>query len=456
MKQIKVDKIDIINDIETPVSAYLKLSKNAEKSFLLESVEKGTTIGRYSIIGIGTNMIFKSKGQDIIIDKNGTNEKINDDPLEFLKEYYSNITTDSDAIYTGGGVGYFSYDSIRLWENIPNNNPDVIDIPEIYLMFPDVFVIFDHLKHTISLITNHKDENSGKKLEKYKSLLLSSQVSEFVKEGEKCNYESNFTEEKFEKIVEKSKEYIKEGDIFQVVPSQRLSTKIKQHPFDIYRRLRVINPSPYMFYLDFGDMQLVGSSPEMLVKKSGERVFVRPIAGTRKRGKTKEEDEAMEKELITDKKELAEHTMLVDLARNDLGKISKYGTVRVTEEFIIEKYSHVIHIVSEVEGISDRNAVDVFKAAFPAGTVSGAPKIRAMEIINEFEPDRRGVYAGAVGYIDYTGNMDTCIAIRTMIIKDSTAYLQAGAGIVIDSIPRLEYKETINKLKVLMNALEGL
>jgi len=431
---------EIICDTETPVSAYQKIA--SDNSFLLESVEKGEVLGRYSFLG---------KGE--LVD------------LSILDRFKPVVFEDLPRFHSGI-VGYFSYDYIRNIEKIPNKNPDPLNLPETNFIFAKNLLAFDHIKHKIIVISNAIIEGDIKKayenacqeidkLEKELSKKIQpTHISIDNKNSSSPIFKSNFTKEQYYKIVEKAKSYIKDGDIFQVVPSQRFETTLSSNPFDIYRKLRIINPSPYMFYINFGDFQLVGASPEILVRLENKIATVRPIAGTRPRGKTKEEDNKNEKELLSDKKEKAEHIMLVDLGRNDLGRICNYNSIQVTDLMTIERYSHVMHIVSNVQGKlqKGKTALQVFNACFPAGTVSGAPKIRAMEIIDELEPVRRSIYSGAVGYFDFAGNMDTCIAIRTIVIKNKKAFIQAGGGIVADSNPELEYQETINKAKAMLKA----
>ena len=373
--------------------------------------------------------------------------------------------------FQSGVVGYFAYDTIRYFEDIPRAKPDPLQLPDCYLMVADQLIVFDHVKHTLTVIKNvflEEDEDPAQQYRRACSkvewlvrrineiVLVPQNIGSTTPKNELPEFTSNTTREQYMDMVVRAKEYIHAGDIFQIVPSQRLATKISGDPFDIYRSLRRVNPSPYMFYLKFGDLKVVGSSPEVLVRVEDGVVTTRPLAGTRHRGVDEAEDMRLEKELLADPKERAEHVMLVDLGRNDLGRICEYGSVKVTEQMKIERYSHVMHIVSNVEGDArpDANALDILGACFPAGTVSGAPKVRAMEIINELETEERGIYAGAVGYIDFSGNLDTCIAIRTIVVKDDTAYIQAGAGIVADSDPASEYQETINKATALLKAVE--
>ncbi|MBA7544699.1 Anthranilate synthase component 1 [subsurface metagenome] len=369
--------------------------------------------------------------------------------------------------FSGGAVGYLSYDLVRFFEKLPEFNSDDLKLPDVYLIFSDTLVVFDHLKHKIKIISNAYVNGEDlvksyqramakidKIIAKLKSPLNLSSQSSFSKKR-KVSFSSNLSKSSFVKKVKKAKEYIKAGDIIQVVISQRFQTEIRTEPFNLYRALRSINPSPYMYYLKFKDLKLIGSSPEILVRLEGGRVTVRPIAGTRPRGKDEKEDRFLEKELLSDEKEKVEHIMLVDLGRNDIGKVCRYGSVKVNELMKVERYSHVMHLVSNVNGKvkKDKDQFDVLRSSFPAGTVTGAPKVRAMEIIEELEPIRRGPYAGAVGYFSFSGNLDACITIRTLVIKNNVAYLQAGAGIVADSIPEKEYEETKNKAKALMEAI---
>jgi anthranilate synthase component 1 len=354
---------------------------------------------------------------------------------------------------------------VRRIERLPTDKPDTLELPETFFLFARNLLVFDHVKHKILIISNafiDKDaaiayDAALEAINELEDQLLEPLAAEPIQlstQSKVPEFESNFSKEQFCKAVETAKEYIRAGDIFQVVPSQRFSIKLEDKPFNIYRKLRIINPSPYMFFIDMGDFQLVGSSPEILVRLEDRVATVRPIAGTRPRGSDELEDKRLEKELLADKKEIAEHVMLVDLGRNDLGRVCDYGSVQPAELMAIERYSHVMHIASEVRGtvLAEKTAIDVLNACFPAGTVTGAPKIRAMEIIDELEPERRGLYAGAIGYFDFAGNMDTCIAIRTMVLKDQMAYLQAGAGIVADSVPEVEYTETVNKAQAMMRA----
>jgi len=462
---------EIVADLFTPVSAYKKISEDASYSFLLESVEGGENIARYSFLGSNPYLIFKSKGRkvEIIKPKVKRKEKIkSDNPLDELKNILSRfkpVEVEGLPRFSGGAVGYLSYDLVRFFERLPSQNVDELNLPDCWFLFTDTILIFDHLRHRIKVLSNaiiNKDvgEDYQRAVAKIDELVERLKrplpVSKSKRRKKKKKIKSNFTQDEFEKAVKKAKGYVEKGDVVQVVLSQRFSTSTQAEPFDIYRALRSINPSPYLYYLSFPQLKIVGSSPEVLVRREESKVETRPLAGTRPRGKTEKEDKRLKDELLRDKKERAEHVMLVDLGRNDLGRVCQYGTVEVVELMGIEKYSHVMHIVSEVRGKlkPGEDAFSVIKACFPAGTVSGAPKIRAMEIIDELEKSLRGPYAGAVGYFSFSGNMDTAITIRTIIIKNKTAYVQAGAGVVADSIPKREYEETKNKARALLKAIE--
>lgn len=465
---------EILADYDTPVSAFRKID-SSDFSFLLESVEGGEKWGRYSFLGTDPSVIFRSKGSDIEILENGESKTFKANPIDALRELlsrYRPVVTKDIPRFHGGAVGYFSYDTVRFIEDIPEIADDELELWDSIYMITDCVLVFDNINHKIKIIANayvpSADEaeqeysNAVNKIEKIKEKLRSSVDKKYLnsnggdKSTDEVILESNFEPEKFKQSVEKTKEYIRAGDIIQAVISQRWKTDLKVDTFDLYRALRVLNPSPYMFYLKMGDQAFVGSSPEVMVRVEGSRIENRPIAGTRPRGKTKKEDIQFEKDLLSDPKEKAEHIMLVDLARNDLGRVAKVGTVEVDELMTIERYSHVMHIVSNViaELEEGKDAFDVIKATFPAGTLSGAPKVRAMEIIEETEPSRRGAYGGAIGYFSFTGNMDSCITIRTFVVKDNKIYIQAGAGIVSDSVPETEYQESVNKVKALVKAVE--
>ena len=462
---------EVLADLDTPLSAYLKLA-NAPYSYLFESVHGGEKWGRYSIIGLPCAKRIKIFGKKIFIENDfGSSESIEvEDPLSWIEEYQKTFNVpDIQGLprFTGGLVGYFGYETIRYIEPKLANveKPDVIGTPDILLMLSEEVVVFDNLSGKLYFIvmadTSNENayEDGQKRLQQLEQLLHQSVPtykpslkSVQVKEED---FISGFTEDGYKQAVAKAKQYIVDGDVMQVVLSQRLTIPFSASPLDLYRSLRSLNPSPYMYYLNLDDHYVVGSSPEILVRLEDNEVTVRPIAGTRPRGATEAEDIALEKELLADPKELAEHLMLIDLGRNDAGRVSKIGSVELTDKMLVERYSHVMHIVSNVTGELKENmsAMDVLRATFPAGTVSGAPKIRAMEIIDELEPVKRGVYSGAVGYLSWNGNMDTAIAIRTAVIKDKTLSIQAGAGIVYDSVPQNEWDETMNKARAVFRAV---
>lgn len=460
--------LEISGDTETPITLFKKLCKTPN-CYLLESIEGGEKWGRYSYIGRKPFITVKAYGKQVIINKEKEVIYKNGNPMEIIKEIideYNMVEMSNMPDFIGGAVGYIGYDTIRNYENLPNINEDDLKMPECDLMFAEELVIYDHVCQKIKLVVNMEVssnldasyKNATERLYAIKheilnSTLKSNEEKKYI--ASKVAYSSNETKEEYISKVLKAKEYIKNGDIFQVVLSQRLKVDTKVEPFHAYRVLRSINPSPYMYYIDFEEYHIVGSSPELLIKLKGEELATCPIAGTRPRGKTIDEDEGFAKELLEDKKERAEHLMLVDLARNDIGRIAKFGTVELSEFMKIGRYSHVMHIVSTVIGKIKHN-YDMYQALFscmPAGTVSGAPKIRAMEIIDELENKKRGVYAGAIGYLGFNGNMDTCIAIRTMVFKEGAVYIQAGAGIVADSDPESEYNETIRKASALLETI---
>lgn len=461
---------EILADLETPVSTYMKLSAGQQYAFLFESVEKADRIGQYSFIGANPSIIFRSKGNRYTLQRDGREEAGEcPNPLEELRKLmrgYHPARVSGLPSFHGGAVGYLSYDQVRFFERLPDKNPDTLGLPDLYFMITDTLVIFDHVNNKLKIVSNaHVGDDpraayddAVRKIAALEEKLRAPLRVETVATSANAPLESNFTREGFCAAVEQAKEYIRAGDIFQVVLSQRFRRKVSASPLTLYRALRCINPSPYMLLMQFPEFALAGSSPEVMTQLKGGTCMVRPIAGTRKRGKTDEEDLALEKDLLADEKEIAEHVMLVDLGRNDLGRISKPGTVApVPGKFmVIERYSHVMHIVSEVAGQMrpDADAFDALAATFPMGTVSGAPKIRAMEIIDELEPERRGPYSGGCGYIGFDGEMDTCILIRTMVLKDGQAYCQAGAGIVYDSVPEKEFEETVNKATVLFRAVD--
>ncbi len=459
----------VLADLETPLSVYLKLAQGPH-SYLFESVHGGEQWGRYSIIGLPARTVVRIHGRDITVTRDGTLTETaqTGDPLAFVRAFHARYPgPDLPDLprFTGGLVGYFGYDIVRAIEPILGacRAPDEIGAPDALLMVSDEVAVFDNLAGRLYLVIQVNPEIP----DAYRK--AAARLDELVRKLDapvpktapashraipEAGFVSGFTQAGFEAAVEKSKEYIRAGDIMQVVLSQRLSAPCTFPPLDLYRALRVLNPSPYMYYLDLDDHHVVGSSPEILVRLEEGSVTVRPIAGTRPRGHDADEDQRLEKELLADPKELAEHLMLIDLGRNDVGRIAETGSVRLTDKMVVERYSHVMHIVSNVtarlkEGC---DAIDVLRATFPTGTVSGAPKVRAMQIIDELEPVKRGIYSGAVGYIGWNGNMDTAIAIRTAVIKDGKLHVQAGAGIVADSVPRSEWEETMNKARALLRA----
>ena len=475
---------EILGDLETPVSAYYKLAAKAKYSFLLESVEGEEKIARFSFLAKDPELVFQSKDNVVKITRiqNGKatteSKQIKDTPLSFIRDIlkqYKFVNIDGLPRFCGGMVGYMSYDIVRFFEKIPARTKDDLKLPDTLLILAKDLIIFDHRNHKIKVVSCahvNPQDSKEKKLKAYKKSLkiIESMITALNrpvavsknKNGRKASaslelrVKSSLTEQQFTSIVDKAKKYIQSGDIIQVVLSQRFEVDLKTDPFNIYRSLRVLNPSSYMYYLNFDGIRIVGSSPELLVRCEDGVVETRPIAGTRPRGANEKEDADLAKDLLNDPKEKAEHIMLVDLGRNDLGRVCKGGSVNVSEFMIVEKYSHVMHIVSNVKGLlrNDKDSFDVLEATFPAGTVSGAPKIRAMEIIEELENNRRGLYAGAIGYFSFSGNLDTCITIRTIVATKNKAYVQAGAGIVADSNPQNEFNETINKAKAPIKAIE--
>ncbi len=463
----------VLADLDTPLSTYLKLA-NGPYSYLLESVHGGEKWGRYSIIGLPCSTVLRISGNEIKLLHKGeiVESLISADPLAWIESFqgrYRAPDLPDLPRFNGGLVGYFGYDTVRYIEPRLSgfDRPDLIGCPDILLMVSDELLVFDNLAGTLILIV-HVDPTQGNAFRRGQTRLdelagkLRTAVSEYGKEDtmprrvvQEADFISGFTQKGFEAAVDRIKDYILEGDVMQVVLSQRMSIPYQAAPLDLYRALRSLNPSPYMYYLDLGDFHVVGSSPEILVRLEDGSVTLRPIAGTRPRGQDEEEDLRLEAELLADPKELAEHLMLIDLGRNDAGRVSEIGSVRLTEKMVTERYSHVMHIVSNVTGRirPGMSAINVLRATFPAGTVSGAPKIRAMEIIDELEPVKRGVYAGAVGYLSWSGNMDTAIAIRTAVIKDGSLHIQAGAGIVADSVSTNEWHETINKGRAIFRAV---
>ncbi len=460
----------VLADLDTPLSAYLKLA-DATYTYLFESVHGGEKWGRYSIIGLPCRTVIKVRGQTVTIEQGGRDQESQtvENPLQWIEAFSAQFKT-PEIIgfprFTGGLVGYFGYETMAYIEpRLKTHKPDPIGNPDIVLMVSEDVLVFDNLSGELLIVThaNPAEADAYAKAEAKLDNLVVTLRNKTLRPREEqkpthvdeADFVSGFTQEGFENAVRRVKDYIVEGDTMQVVLSQRLSIPYAATPLDLYRALRCLNPSPYMYNLNLGDFHIVGSSPEILVRLEDGTVTVRPIAGTRKRGKTAEEDLQLEQDLLADPKELAEHLMLIDLGRNDAGRVAETGTVRVTDQMIVERYSHVMHIVSNVNAKlkAGLNAFDVLSATFPAGTVSGAPKIRAMEIIAELEPVKRGVYSGAVGYIGWSGNLDTAIAIRTAVIKDGTLHIQAGAGIVYDSIPRNEWEETMSKGRAVFRAV---
>ncbi|HYK92353.1 MAG TPA: anthranilate synthase component I [Acidobacteriota bacterium] len=460
---------DILGDLLTPAAAFMRVAQGRRRVFLLESVEGGERLARYSFIGWDPFLSVRGKGNTIWVEEQGETTREAGKPIDKLRELlrsFQPVPVPDLPPFTGGGVGYFAYDLVRQFENLPDRIPDDLGLEDFHLLFFSTILAFDHLRHRIHIIANVFTNRGSQSLEaKYSDALVRIEQVEKRLSGpislpapvprEVPEPASNLTRAEYDRIICKAKAYIEAGDIFQVVLSQRFALKVSCDPFDIYRALRFINPSPYMFFLRLDNLHIIGASPEMLVKVREGRVEYGPIAGTRPRGKTAEEDVQLALDLINDTKERAEHIMLVDLGRNDVGRVCRYGSVKVSDLMHIERYSHVMHLVSSVEG-ELREGMDCFHAlesCLPAGTVSGAPKVRAMEIIEELEPCRRGIYAGAVGYVDFSGNLDTCIALRTLVIKEGIAYIQAGGGIVADSQPENEMAESASKARALIRAV---
>jgi anthranilate synthase component 1 len=475
---------ELISDALSPVQAFARLDRGSAAG-LFESVIGGERVGRYSFVASDPFLLVEARGTEVTIRRRGaagcdpwTMERLTiDNPLETLRREVQTIRVAHQPNlppFIGGAVGYAGYDAVRYVERLPNAPHDDRGLPDLAFGLFDHMVIFDNVRKTVHVIVladvrgaagddelAHRYAAACRRLDGYVAALDDPTdnlaLADIDARGDvTLTYESNFTQPEFEAAVRKCVEYIRAGDIFQVVISQRLKVPLKEPPFELYRTLRVVNPSPFMFYLRMPDVTLVGSSPEIMVRIVDGRVTVRPLAGTRRRGATWEEDAQLAAELLADPKERAEHIMLVDLGRNDVGRVSEFGAVELSDVMVVERYSHVMHITSNVTGQLRRglDAFDALAACLPAGTVSGAPKVRAMEIIDEIEPHRRGPYAGAVGYIDFAGNMDTCIALRTVVVKDGVAYVQAGAGLVADSIPASEYEETLNKARGLLKAIE--
>jgi len=474
---------EVMGDLETPVTAYMKMTKKAKYSFLLESVEGEEKIARFSFLAKDPKLIIQSKGKAFKIlrfsNKKSSSiiKKFKDTPLELIRSIlsqYKFVNVPGLPRFCGGMVGYISYDVARFFEKLPKTTKDDLKLPDMLLILAEDLIIFDHINHKIKIVSCvHVQPNASlqQKKKAYKNAiarirktiqelnqpLIIKHHDQITSKNRKLKLRSNLTESQFKKIVTKAKRQIKKGEIIQVVLSQRFELNLKTKPFNVYRVLRGLNPSPYMYYLNFNTLQIIGSSPELLVRCENGIVETRPIAGTRPRGKNEKEDAALAKELLADPKEKAEHIMLVDLGRNDLGRVCQKGSVHLSEFMRIEKYSHVMHIVSNVKGklLKGKDDLDVLQAAFPAGTVSGAPKIRAMEIIEDLENQTRGPYAGCIGYFSFSGNLDSCITIRTIVITKGKAYIQAGAGIVADSVPKKEYQETMHKAEAQIRAIEA-
>ena len=459
---------ELPGDLDTPVGAYLKIA-NAPYSYLLESMQGGEQWGRYSFIGLPCREVVEVRAKKITVRRDGTVVEATEtaNPLAWLRDYAARVRVKPDAVlprFSGGLVGYFGYECVRYFEpRLDHDKPDPLGTPDILLMLSDELVAFDNLRATATLIV-HADPHSADDLRRAQRRLdeMEAQLSRplhaalrpLAHEAARAEFVSSMGREKFCSAVLRIKDYIAAGDCMQVVPSQRLTAPFAAEPVELYRAIRRLNPSPYLYCMHLGDHHVVGSSPEILVRVQDGEITVRPIAGTRKRGATAEEDQALEKELLADPKEIAEHLMLIDLGRNDVGRVCATGSVRVSDQMSVERYSHVMHIVSNVTGRlkPELDALDALAATFPAGTLSGAPKVRAMEIIAELEPTRRGIYSGAVGYLGWDGNMDTAIAIRTAVIKDGQVHVQAGAGVVADSIPESEWEETMSKATAMMRA----
>jgi anthranilate synthase component 1 len=461
-------------DLLTPVSAFLAIAGHETQSFLLESVERGEHVGRYTFLGARPYMVMTATGDEITLQRGRKKEIRRGQILPIVRELlgeYKPAHIPGLPPFLSGAVGYMAYDVVRQFERLPDNAKQDVKVPDCVLMFFNRVLAFDHVRHQIHLVVSADVRGTTPKkayaratreLDRLQKQLISGLRTQRIALEDRASSapirpNSRTKQAAFEKAVEQSKEYIAAGDIFQVVLSQRLDFRPKAEPFEIYRTLRMVNPSPYMYYLRLGpDFHILGSSPEMLVRVTGRRIEYAPIAGTRWRAESPEEDLRLEQELRNDEKERAEHVMLVDLGRNDVGRVSRYGSVRVTDLMRVERYSHVMHLVSSIEGElrNDLDALDAFASCFPAGTLTGAPKVRAMEIIDELEPVRRGVYGGSILYADFAGNLDSCIAIRTMVLNRGKAYVQAGAGIVADSVPRKEFEESMNKAGALVRAAE--
>lgn len=464
---------EIMADLDTPLTVFAKVAGRKDHAFFLESLEGGEKWGRYSIIGFDPILTFESRGSEVVINRGGETRQEQGDPLVILQELLASFQAARDRellpSFYGGAVGYLGYDMVRFMERLPDINPENETFPDSSFMIPRFVLVFDNLKQTLTIINcveigqdhdiSQLYEKAGDEIDSLVQTLRSTPVPLDLLTSDGCGshvFSSNMEKDSFKDMVDRAKEYIRAGDIIQVVLSQRFHTRTSLSLLTIYRALRKINPSPYLFYLKLGNSVQIGSSPEILVRLEDSLVEVRPIAGTRPRGRDQAEDAALEQDLLADPKERAEHLMLVDLGRNDVGRVAEFGTVKTHDLLVIERYSHVMHIVSGVTGrlAAGKDQFDVVRACFPAGTVSGAPKIRAMEIIEELEPERRGPYAGSVGYFGFTGNMDFCITIRTFVMDGEDLWVQAGAGIVADSDPEMEFEETMNKSRGLRRAVE--
>ena len=471
---------EILADLETPVSAFLKLRAAQPKAqaFLLESVEGGESLARYSFLGIDPRAEIITREHDVILRENGEERQFcltkGRDPLHIVEEVMSRFRYVPDAClprFAGGMVGFLGYDLVRFFEKLPPSPPDDRDLPDCHLLLTDTLLIFDSVRHSITVLNNAFISEEGddpigdaydaardkieQVLEALRQATPRAKTLSAATQAEEPEPQSNMTREQYEAAVARCVEYIHAGDCVQVVPSQRFQVPLSAEPFDVYRALRHVSPAPYMFFLGLDEVTLIGASPELLVREDNRHVITRPLAGTRPRGRTPQEDQQMEADLLGDEKEVSEHIMLVDLHRNDIGRVCEYGSVHVDEMLFIQRFSHVMHIVSDVVGTlrEDKTPFDLLRAAFPAGTLSGAPKVRAMQIINEVEPTRRGPYGGVIGYFSFNGNLDTCITLRTLVVKDGTAYVQAGGGVVADSVPANEYQETRNKARAALRAV---
>ena len=461
---------EILADVETPVSVLMKL-QNKDHVYLLESVEGGEKWGRYSFLGTDAGVVFRVHGDKVVIEEKGkiTTIEHNGNPLNYLRgliNRYKPVSIPGLPRFYGGAVGFLGYEMVRYFEKLPPNPPDDLNLDEAVFVISDSMMIFDNVRHTIKVVACAYTEEADLLEEVYtascqkietmiETIAAAASHKTADATGSEVNFESNMTPQQYQAAIEKAKEYIVAGDIIQVVLSQRFETDCRSNPIDLYRALRFVNPSPYLFFFKLDDLTLIGSSPEVMVRKEEETMELRPIAGTRRRGKTEQEDRALSDELLSDEKERAEHVMLVDLGRNDLGRVAQTGSVQVNQYMVVEKYSHVMHLVSNVRAqlAKGKDAFDVLAATFPAGTLTGAPKVRAMEIISELEKVKRGPYGGAVGYFSFSGNMDLCITIRTIVLKNGKIYVQAGAGIVYDSVPESEHQESLNKSRGMLQAV---